>query len=61
MNSTSLTDRLLLANLPDEEMANGQRLVRALSLVEEKLRGELDRFKERFVVQEEAGLVGATS
>lgn len=34
MNSTSLTDRLLLANLPVEERADGQRLVRALSLVE---------------------------
>lgn len=46
MNSTSLTDRLLLANLPDEERANGQRLVRALSLVETKLRDvetELER------------------
>jgi len=38
MNSTSLTDRLLLANLPEEEKANGRRLVRALSLVEGKLR-----------------------
>lgn len=46
MNSTSLSDRLLLANLPEEEKANGRRLVRALSLVEEKLRlveGELER------------------
>ncbi len=46
MNSTSLTDRLLLANLPEEERANGQRLVRALALVEAKLREveeELDR------------------
>ena len=38
MNSTSLTDRLLLANLPEEEKANGHRLVRALALVEGKLR-----------------------
>jgi F-type H+-transporting ATPase subunit alpha len=29
--------------------------------LEEKLRGELDRFKERFVVQEEAGLVGTAA
>jgi F-type H+-transporting ATPase subunit alpha len=29
--------------------------------LEAKLRGELDRFKERFAVQEEAGLVGAAS
>jgi F-type H+-transporting ATPase subunit alpha len=29
--------------------------------LQEKLRAELDRFKERFVVQEEAGLVGAAS
>ena len=46
MNSTSLTDRLLLANLPDEERANGQRLVRALSLVETKLR-EVEEELER--------------
>ena len=38
MNSTSLSDRLLLANLPEEEKANGRRLVRALALVETKLR-----------------------
>jgi len=46
MNSTSLTDRLLLANLPEEERANGQRLVRALALVEAKLQeveAELER------------------
>ncbi|HYN40255.1 MAG TPA: polyprenyl synthetase family protein, partial [Thermoanaerobaculia bacterium] len=47
MNSTSLTDRLLLANLPVEERANGQRLVRALSLVEEKLRGVEDELERR--------------
>lgn len=47
MNSTSLTDRLLLANLPDEERANGQRLVRALSLVEGKLRGVEDELVQR--------------
>ena len=46
MNSTSLTDRLLLANLPEEERANGQRLVRALSLVEAKLR-EVEEELER--------------
>ncbi len=47
MNSTSLTDRLLLANLPVEERANGQRLVRALALVEEKLRGVEDELERR--------------
>lgn len=46
MNSTSLTDRLLLANLPEEERANGERLVRALSLVETKLR-EVEEELER--------------
>lgn len=47
MNSTSLTDRLLLANLPDEERANGQRLVRALSLVEDKLRAVEEELERR--------------
>ncbi len=47
MNSTSLTDRLLLANLPVEERANGQRLVRALSLVEGKLRDVEDELERR--------------
>ena len=47
MNSTSLTDRLLLANLPEEERANGQRLVRALSLVETKLRGVEEELERR--------------
>jgi octaprenyl-diphosphate synthase len=47
MNSTSLTDRLLLANLPDEERANGQRLVRAISLVEAKLQQVEEELERR--------------
>ena len=46
MNSTSIKDRLLLSNLPDEERANGQRLVGALSLIEGKLR-EVEEELER--------------
>lgn len=38
MSQTSLRERLLVATLPAEERENGKRLLRALSLIEGKLR-----------------------
>jgi octaprenyl-diphosphate synthase len=47
MNSTSIKDRLLLSNLPEEERANGHRLVGALSLIEGKLRQVEEELERR--------------